>query len=223
MTSQSHPLAKEHPKNHLIIGNPALLVIDIQGGGYLDDAEAGIPHMPGYADRVAKATALISAARHADTPVIFFQEAHRPSMVDFGRELDGTEGVHCLETSPSTAILPEIGFRPDQDLFIRKRRYSCFFGTELEILLKGLKTDTVILIGGLTDVCVQYTFVDAHQHDYHARVVDDAVGGSSVEFHEAALKMMEYLQTGARRQTDEVLAAFAARSAARPPTVAAQA
>lgn len=208
----SHPLADEHPKHQLIHGNPALLVIDIQGGGFLDDESSGIPHMPGYADRVAKAADLIAGARSANVPVIFFQEAHRPSMVDFGRELDGSEGVHCLETAPSTAIAPQIGFRPDEDLFIRKRRYSCFFGTELEILLKGLKVDTVILIGGLTDVCVQYTFVDAHQHDYYARVVDDCVGGSSLEFHDAALKMMEYLQTGARRTTDEVLSALAAHA-----------
>lgn len=210
----THPIAAEHPKNHLIIGNPVLLVIDIQGGGYLDDATSGIPHMPGYADRVAKAADLIAGARAARVPVIFFQEAHRPSLVDFGRELDGTEGIHCLETEPSTAIAPSIGFRPEEDLFIRKRRYSCFFGTELEILLKGLKADTLILIGGLTDVCVQYTFADGHQHDYHCRVVDDCVGGSSLAFHDAALKMMEYLQTGARRMTDEVLEAFAAHGAA---------
>ena len=86
--------------------------------------------------------------------------------------------------------------RPD-DYFIRKRRYSCFFGTELEILLKGLKADTLILIGGHTDVCVHYTFVDGHQHDYFMRVVEDVVAGSSRAAHDAALNAMEYLQTGA--------------------------
>ena len=68
--------------------------------------------------------------------------------------------------------------RPD-DYFIRKRRYSCFFGTDLEILLKGLKAQTLFLIGGMTDVCVHYTFVDGHQHDYYCRVVEDCVGGTS--------------------------------------------
>lgn len=139
---------------------------------------------------------LIQAARDAGVPVIFFQEAHRRSMVDFGRELDGAEPVHCLEGEPGTEIGPEIGMRPD-DYFIRKRRYSCFFGTDLEILLKGLKFDTVILIGGLTDVCVHYTFVDAHQHDYYARVVVDCVGGSSLPAHDAALRAMTYLQRDA--------------------------
>lgn len=204
---------RDHPKNHVIIGQPVLLVIDIQGGGLLPDEVSGIPHMPGYEARLSKATELIAACRAANVPVIFFQEAHRPSMVDFGRELDGTEGVHCLENDPNTAIVRDIGFR-DDDLFIRKRRYSCFFGTELEILLKGLKADTLLLIGGLTDVCVQYTFVDGHQHDYHMRVIDDCVGGSSLEFHDAALKMMEYLQTGARRSTTEALEAIGAYGSA---------
>ena len=37
------------------------------------------------------------------------------------------------------------------------------------------------LIGGLTDVCIHYTAVDAHQHDYYVKVVTDAVAGSSKE------------------------------------------
>ena len=99
----------------------------------------------------------------------------------------------------------------EDDYFIRKRRYSCFFGTELEILLKGLDADTLILIGGHTDVCVHYTFVDAHQHDYFCRVVEDCVAGSSQEAHDAALDAMEYLQIGARRMTADVVDAFRAR------------
>jgi nicotinamidase-related amidase len=102
-----------------------------------------------------------------------------------------------------------MGMRAD-DYVVPKRRYSAFFGTDLEILLKGLRADTLIMVGGLTDVCVHYTFVDGHQHDYFCRVVEDCVGGSSVEAHEASLKAMEYLQNGARRGLDEVLAAMEA-------------
>jgi nicotinamidase-related amidase len=91
---------------------------------------------------------------------------------------------------------------------VPKRRYSAFYATDLEILLKGLKVQTLILTGCLTDVCVHYTFVDGHQGDYHCRVVEDCVGGSGLAAHEAALKAMEYLQAGARRGSDEVLAAF---------------
>ena len=201
MSDSNHP--------DLLVGNPVLVVVDIQGG---EAAAAGgptqIPLMPGYDERLAGARGLIDAAREHGVPVVFFQEAHRRDLIDFGRELDGAEGIHLLEGDPGTNIDAKLGMRPD-DYFIRKRRYSCFFGTEFEILLKGLKADTLFLIGGHTDVCIHYTFVDAHQHDYYCRVVEDCVAGSSQAAHDGALAAMEYLQTGARRSTAEVIAAFA--------------
>jgi nicotinamidase-related amidase len=194
-------------KRGLIEGRPALLVIDILESSFSRDQASGIPHMPGYAERMREAAGLIRIARQCSVPVIFFQEVHRQDMVDFGRELDGQEGVHCLEGKENTQIAAEVGMKPE-DYVIRKRRYSCFFGTDLEILLKGLKVQTLILIGGLTDVCVHYTFVDGHQHDYFCRVVEDCVAGSSETAHEAALRAMEYLQTGARRTSEQIRVAF---------------
>lgn len=194
-------------KRELIEGQPVLVVIDIQGGESESDEPSAMPFMSDYADYMDRAPALIEKARACDIPVIFFQEAHRRNLIDFGRELDGAEGIHLLEGDPGTEISKAVGMRPD-DYFIRKRRYSGFFGTEFEILLKGLKAETLILIGGHTDVCVHYTFVDGHQHDYFCRVVEDCVAGSSQEAHDAALRAMEYLQTGARRTSSEILAAF---------------
>jgi nicotinamidase-related amidase len=55
---------------------------------------------------------------------------------------------------------------------------------------------------------VHYTFVDGHQSDYFCRVVEDCVGGSSVEAHEAALRAMEYLQTGAVQTRSAVISAM---------------
>lgn len=91
---------------------------------------------------------------------------------------------------------------------ISKRRYSAFFGTDLEILRKGLGVDTRYLIGGLTDVCIHYTAVDDHQHDYHIRVVTDAVAGSSQEAHESALRAIRYLQRNALITTADVESAL---------------
>ncbi len=193
----------------LIEGRPALVVIDIQASTFKDtSATRAIDHMPGYAERMAKARIAIDKARERDIPVIFIQEVHRPDLVDFGRELDGDEDVHCLEDNPNTEIaVEEMGFRPN-DYLIKKRRYSAFFGTDFEILLRGLKVDTLLLCGGLTDVCVHYTFVDGHQSDYFCRVIEDCVAGSSEDAHEAALRAMEYLQTGARRSLGEVVKAM---------------
>ncbi len=201
-------------KRDLIEGRAALLVIDIQASTFIDDsAVRSIDNMPGYRERMLLAREAIDAARAAGIPVIFIQEIHRADLVDFGRELDGDEDVHCLDNNPKTDLaVKEMGIRPD-DYRIQKRRYSCFYGTDLEILLKGLKAETLLLVGGLTDVCVHYTFVDGHQGDYFCRVIEDSVGGSSLEAHEAALKAMEYLQSGARRSLDEVTAAMKAYEA----------
>ena len=202
-------------KRALIEGRPALIVIDIQAGTFLDQStdNRAIDHMPDYAARMMKARTAIDTARACDIPVIFIQEVHRPDLIDFGRELDGDESIHCVEGNPNTEIAVEqMGFRPD-DYLIRKRRYSAFFGTDFEILLKGLKVDTLLLTGGLTDVCVHYTFADGHQHDYFCRVIEDCVAGSSIEAHEASLRAMEYLQRGARRSLDEVLAAMKSHAA----------
>lgn len=193
----------------MIEGRAALLVIDIQASTFIDASdERAIPNMPGYRDRMLAARPVIDTARGVGIPIIFVQEVHRPDGVDFGRELDGSETEHCYEGAPGTALaVAEMDVRPT-DYVVPKRRYSAFFGTDLEILLKGLKAETLILVGGLTDVCVHYTFVDAHQHDYFVRVVEDAVAGSSIEAHEASLAAMEYLQTGARVRLDTIRAAM---------------
>jgi nicotinamidase-related amidase len=190
-------------KRNLIEGNPALIVIDIQAETFHDRTDEAIPSMPGYADRM-----ITDKAREQDIPVIFIQEVHRPNLVDFGRELDGSEDVHCIETAAGTAIAAEETGFLSTDYLIKKRRYSAFFGTDFEILLRGLKIDTLLLCGGLTDVCVHYTFVDGHQSDYFCRVIEDCVAGSSWEAHEASLRAMEYLQTGARRSLESVLEAM---------------
>jgi len=200
-------------KRSLIEGRPALIVVDIQAETFYDRTDEAIPSMPGYADRMTKARIVIDEARRSGIPVIFIQEVHRPDLVDFGRELDGSEDIHCLETSPGTAIaVEEMGFLPS-DYLIKKRRYSAFFGTDFEILLRGLKVDTLLLCGGLTDVCVHYTFVDGHQSDYFCRVIEDCVAGSDEDAHEASLRAMEYLQTGARCSLQNTLAAMKSFSA----------
>jgi nicotinamidase-related amidase len=196
----------------MIVDRPALIVVDMQKGADLPLEEVGIPVMDGHAETIPRAMAMIDAARAADIPVIFFQEVHRRSLVDFGRELDGVETIHCLDGDRATELDDALLPLPGEDHIV-KRRYSCFFGTELEILLKGYGVSTLVLIGGLTDVCVHYTFADGHQNDYYMRVVEDCVLGSSQPAHDASLNAMEYLQAGARRTTAEILEGFGSYAA----------
>ena len=201
------------PRQPTIVGQPVLLVIDIQKSAFME-VKAGIPVMPGYRERMERARRVVDAAHEAGVPVVFVQEIHRRDRIDYGRELDGSEDIHCMEGEPGTPVAFEEMGRREGDYFVPKRRYSCFFGTEMEILLKGLKAQTLILVGGMTDVCVHYSFVDGHQHDYHCRVVSDCVGGTSVAAHEASLAAMEYLQTGAVLSADEITRALSSEAIA---------
>jgi nicotinamidase-related amidase len=190
-------------------GTTALVVIDVQKGEVLPEG-CGIPIMDGGAQRHARILEIVAAARAAGIPPIFIQEVHKRTLVDFGRELDGVEDVHGLEGDLATELADGLDPRPDEYL-IRKRRYSAFFATELELVLKSYGAQTLVLVGALTDVCVHYTFADAHQHDYHCRVVTDCVGGSSQAAHDASLAAMRYLQRDCLVMSDEVLSAFAAK------------
>lgn len=172
----------------------ALILVDMQAGGFT--GECTLP-LVGMADVLPKAKQVLATARAAKLPIVHFKEIHRKEMVDFGRELDGAEPVHCLETWAGTDYYWELA-PIDGEFAIGKRRYSCFFGTDLEILLKGLKVDTLVFMGAMTNVCVHYTAVDAHQRDYHFHTIEDCCAGSDWDAHWAALTAMEYLQTGAR-------------------------
>ncbi len=195
-------------KQPTIVGQPVLVVVDMQKGADMPATDVGIDMMPGNPQRIAVAQEILQAAREAHIPVVFFQEAHRRSGIDFGRELDGTESVHCLEGDEATELVDSL--RPaDDEFLIVKRRYSGFIGTEFEIVLRALRAETLILIGGLTDVCIHYTFADAHQRDFYVRVVSDCVGGSSLARHNASLDAMEYLQTGAVCTSNEIIGALA--------------
>jgi biuret amidohydrolase len=203
-----NPIARGEDKRSMASGldRPVLLVIDVQGD--LSDSsrdEARDFPMPDFNSYFLRIPGLITTARGRGVPLVFMQEVHHPSRVDFGRELDGFERVHCLEDNPATAIAPEMD-RRSEDFWVRKRRYSAFFATDLEILLRGLQARTLCLVGGFTDVCVHYTFADAHQRGYRCLVVEDCVAGSSIAAHGAALDAMEYLQPGCRLTREALLA-----------------
>ncbi|OZC57158.1 hypothetical protein CH289_04550 [Rhodococcus sp. RS1C4] len=145
------------------------------------------------ASEITAIRALVDTARRVGVPVIFIRELHHKSHADLGREVDGVEDLHTIEGTAGASYIADFGPTPDE-YEIRKRRYSAFFGTDLDIVLRGYNATTVILTGGLTDVCVHYTAVDAHQHDYHFRVVEDAVYASAPPAHQSSLAAMSYLQ-----------------------------
>lgn len=185
-----------------IHGSTVLVVVDFQGGPLDGPMSQDDPFdVPAQRDR---AVAMVDAARAKGVPVVWIQEVHKPHLIDIGRELDGSEGPHCIEGNRYTELAA--GLEPlDEEFHIRKRRYSAFFGTELEIVLRAFKAETLVLIGGFTDICILYTAVDAHQRDLHLNVVTDVVMGSSLQAHDDALDMIAYLQSRALVTSEETM------------------
>lgn len=195
--------------------NCALLVIDVQQEDCVDMGENNLD-APEW-NCIRNCRRVLDVFRKKGLPVIQIKECHRPDMVDFGRELDGSEGIHCVEDRPENDYA-KLTYPLPGEYLISKRRYSAFFGTDLEILLKGLHVDTLVMVGGLTDVCVHYTAVDAHQNDYHIYVVTDAVAGSSLEAQESALRAIHYLQRNALITTADVEACLEERDTSEDET-----
>lgn len=82
---------------------------------------------------------------------------------------------HNLEGSPQTEILPELGPEPTDYVIRSKKRLSAFYGTDLEILLRIHRIETVILAGINTNTCVLCTAFDAFNRDLRVVVAEDAV------------------------------------------------
>ena len=76
---------------------------------------------------------------------------------------------------------------------IVKRRYSSYYLTDLEILMRAFNRKVLIIMGAATNVCVYATALDSIQRDIQPVVVKDGVAGTSVELHEAFLKNIDYV------------------------------
>lgn len=167
----------------------ALIIIDMQN----DFIAEGAPiECPGGRDIIPNIQKAKAWAKSNGIPVFYTQEMHRFQKVDYGLELERNEPQHCLEGSKGVEIIHEL--KPeDDDFVIIKRRYSGYYLTDLEVLMKSFNKKGLILTGAATNVCVYATALDAMQRDVHAIVLSDGVAGTSIELHEAFLKNIDYV------------------------------
>src|SRR5699024_12461076 len=108
-------------------------------------------------------------------------------------DLEGTKGVEIHKD-----LIPK-----KEDFVVQKRRYSSFHATDLEILLKGLGVDTVIIAGIATNVCVHATALDAQQRDYNVIVLEDGTAATEEGLQAPFLRNIEYV-IGDVATTEEV-------------------
>jgi nicotinamidase-related amidase len=185
-----------------LVGRPALLVIDMQGDF--------VSRCPEGQDIITPINALIAAFRVRRLPIIFTREMHRPDGIDGGLESDPRYKVppHTVIGTPGAEIVAQTALRPE-DPIVDKRRYNCFLGTELGLLLHTLRVETLVITGMDSDICVHWTAGEAYQYDYHVRVPEDCVASPRPDGHAASLLILRGLVSRGRAlNSGEILAAL---------------
>jgi len=128
---------------------------------------------------------LIGAFRAANRPVIYTRHVHHPQRLDAGIMEWWWEGM-CLEGSPESEIHDEIAPQ-SREKVILKHRYSAFYNTDLETILRCLKIEDLVITGIMTNMCCESTARDAYYRDYRVFFLADGTGSVNEEMHRASL------------------------------------
>jgi len=160
----------------------ALLVIDMQKF-FL---EPGSPTFTcGGLAILATVKRLIDAFRAAGRPVVYSRHVHKADGSDAGIMGWWWEGM-CIEGSPESEVHDDIAPRADERV-IFKHRYSAFYNTGLETVLRCLKVEDLVVSGIMTNLCCESTARDAYYRDYRVFFPADATGSVTEEMHLASL------------------------------------
>ena len=190
-------------------GKVALIVVDMQNGFIFD--EGVLPKM-GLDNAHLKPTvepvrSLVEACHREGVPVIFTRYVLRRDYTDagcFAELFPSAKEVGALASGTwDVEVLDELGARAD-DFIVDKTRYSAFYNTDMEVILRGLGVSTVIVCGVTTEICVESTIRDAFFRDYRIVVPSDAVAAIDPVRHEGALRTIAY-GFGAVTTTGELL------------------
>lgn len=147
----------------------ALLVIDMQG----DFVRPGPLVVPGAAELAARLAPLVRRWRACELPVVFVRHALRGPDAGPLAELEPVRTGRVLrEESAGSQVVPELAPQPG-DLFVTKRRFSAFVGTDLDMLLRSMGIGSVVIAGTATHVCCDSTARDAAQLGYGVVVLSD--------------------------------------------------
>lgn len=200
------------------IAQTALIVVDMQNdfcssGGLFDRAGMNISAVQKATGPTRKA---LSAGRKAGIKVVYLKMGFRPDLSDLGdtdspnrvRHLhfgvgqpciapDGRQGRFLIRDTWNTDVIEELRSQPE-DLVLYKHRFSGFYQTELDDILRRLGVRNLIFTGCTTSVCVDSTIRDAMFRDYRCVLLADCsgepIGGDLPRSnHEASLLTIETL------------------------------
>jgi ureidoacrylate peracid hydrolase len=169
----------------------AVIVVDMQNayateGGYVDIAGFDVS---GAASAVTQTKKVLDAARAAGITVIFFQNGwdkdyleagtpgspnwHKSNALKTMRARPELAGTLLAKGTWDYAIVDELVPQPG-DLVIPKTRYSGFFNTNIDSVLRARGIRTLVFVGVATNVCVESSLRDAFHLEYFGVVLKDA-------------------------------------------------
>jgi nicotinamidase-related amidase len=160
----------------------ALLVVDMQNF-FLDPASpsftcGGLAILPNLKK-------LIHAFRAASLPVIYTCHVHHPDLLDAGIMGWWWKGM-CKEGTPESEVHLELAPLPSEKVIL-KHRYSAFYNTDLETILRCLKVEDLVITGIMTNMCCESTARDAYYRDYRVFFLADGTGSINEDMHLASL------------------------------------
>ena len=176
----------------------AILVVDM-----LNDFVTGALKCDRGLAIVPKTAELLRGAREKGVPVIFCNDAHLRG-IDHELKLWGD---HAIAGTKGAEVIPELELC-EKDYVVPKRRYSGFFHTDLDLLLKELGVDTVILTGLHAHMCVRHTAADAYQLGYGIVVAKNATDSFTEEDYLYGIKYLKEVYGAEITDVDSLLKTF---------------
>ena len=161
----------------------ALLLIDVINDLDFPEGDALLRYAVPAARKIA---ALKQRAKALGIPVLYVNDNFGRWRSDFAAQVE-----HCLEDGCRGRPVVEL-LRPDEDdYFVLKPKHSGFFSTTLDILLRYLGTETLILTGFAGNICVLFTANDAHMRDFHVVAPADCSASNTEEDNRYAVRQMK--------------------------------
>lgn len=154
----------------------ALLIIDMQNAFLKPGCKMALP--AGRA-LIPKLKELIQACRNHEIPIIFAKHVLREDGSDEGIGSEFPPGKICLTGTEDIEFYEEIRPRKS-DIIVEKRRYSAFFSTDLDLVLRCKRVDTLIIGGVVTHMCCDTTARDARMRDYKVIFLSDGTATYSI-------------------------------------------
>lgn len=173
----------------------ALLIIDMLHD-FLDE---GAPlEVPDGRNIISSILKILNYGRSNNWNVFYLCDNHRETDSEFK-----IWPAHCIKGTRGAEVIEDLEPNLERgEVIIPKRRYSGFYGTDLDLWLREFEVKTLILVGILTNICILYSSADASQRVYKVIIMKDGVAALSSEDNQWALKQMEVIH-GAKILTEK--------------------